>query len=73
MDIIDLEDHLLKLKLQLDFILRAFAAMAVDTTDTGLQPTTDEAFRGMELGQTIAQEIVEITIDSLKSGRQLPG
>ncbi len=34
LDIVDLEDRLHKLKHQLDFILRAFAAMSVDETDS---------------------------------------
>ncbi len=70
LNMVDLEDRLHKLKQQLDFILRAFAAMSVDETDIGLHPTVNEAFRGMELGQQIAEEMRNIGLTLTEATRQ---
>ncbi len=72
-EILDLEDKLHALQLQLDFLLRAFAAMSADETDPGLQPTVDEAFRGMELGQSIIQKMLDLTSEVLEKYKLKPG
>jgi len=71
-EIIDLEDKLNVLQLQLDFLFRAFAAMSADGIDNSLQPTVDEAFRGMELGQSIVQKMLDLTSEVLKKYRPEP-
>jgi hypothetical protein len=61
-EIMKLRDRLEELKPQLDFILRAMGAAAVDETDFGLKLTVDEAYQGVVLGQQLVRELVKLTL-----------
>ncbi len=68
---IDLEDRLDDLKLQMDFILRAFSCMAADETESGLKPTKSEAFHGMRLGQSLYNETIDISMQLARNRKHV--
>lgn len=63
---LDLQDDLNVMKTQLNFLLRAFAALAAESIDEGLRPTDWEAYQGATLGEQIVEKMVTRTEETFK-------
>jgi hypothetical protein len=63
---LDLQDDLNEMKPQLNFLLRAFAALASESVDEGFRPTDWEAYQATMLGQDIIEKMVTRTEEAFK-------
>ena len=69
-DLVDLQDNLHEKKVQLNFLFRAFAALASESVDPGMRPTEFEAYQGAMLGQELVGKIITRTEETLKKHLQ---
>ena len=65
-EFLDLQDDLNEKKAQLNFLLRAFAALATESIDQGLRPTDWEVYQGATLGEQIVEKMVTRTEETFK-------
>ena len=69
-DLVDLQDDLHEKQVRLNFLFRAFAALASEAVDISLRPTEFEAYQGTMLGQELVEKMVTHTEETLKKHLQ---